>query len=75
LGLVGAQALNTRPIVGILTEPIDPEMAKWGAKSFIAASYVKYIEMAGARVVPVPCVFRLVFWCQVGKVLKAYFVL
>jgi hypothetical protein len=31
--------LNTRPIVGILTQP-DPELG-----TYIAASYVKYIEV------------------------------
>lgn len=52
IGIVSAE--NLRPIVGIMTEPLDPEMKQWGGKSFIAASYVKYIESAGARVVPVP---------------------
>lgn len=41
--------LNTRPIFGILTEP-STDMAN--KTSYIAASYVKYLEQAGARVVP-----------------------
>jgi gamma-glutamyl hydrolase len=42
--------LNERPIIGILTEPGSPA-PKDG--SYIAASYVKWIEAAGARVVPI----------------------
>lgn len=47
---------NNNPVIGILTQevygsfqPVFPEEFK----SFIAASYVKFIEGAGARVVPV----------------------
>jgi len=43
---------NTRPILGILTEPV-PESFKSIGLSYIVASYVKYIESAGARVVPI----------------------
>merc|ERR1711916_356169 len=43
---------TSRPIVGILTQNRE-----WGwpavNNTYIAASYIKYIEMAGARVVPV----------------------
>jgi gamma-glutamyl hydrolase len=41
---------NDRPIIGILSQPGDP--APDGA-SYIAASYVKWVESAGARVVPI----------------------
>ena len=51
LAIVLVQSQNLRPIIGIMTEPLDPEMKIWGGKSFITASYVKYIESAGARVV------------------------
>ena len=65
---------NFRPIIGVVSEPISPEMSQElynnnnnnddditttttttttkKATSYIAASYVKYLEMAGARVVP-----------------------
>ena len=54
------QAMNYRPIIGVVSEPITPEryhgdmFASSPKKptSYIAASYVKYLEMAGARVVP-----------------------
>jgi len=50
---VGLQAkLNLRPIVGILTQPTDGVLTQFGS-SYIAASYVKYIESAGGRVVPI----------------------
>lgn len=42
--------LNDRPIIGILSQPGDPAP---NGMSYIAASYVKWIESAGARVVPI----------------------
>jgi gamma-glutamyl hydrolase len=44
---------TTRPIIGILTQPTGSSLAPLGS-SYIAASYVKWIESAGARVVPIP---------------------
>eukprot|EP01105_Mastigella_eilhardi_P010367 TRINITY_DN2415_c0_g1_i1.p1 TRINITY_DN2415_c0_g1~~TRINITY_DN2415_c0_g1_i1.p1 ORF type:complete len:322 (+),score=77.17 TRINITY_DN2415_c0_g1_i1:25-990(+) len=49
---VAAEGLNTRPVVGIITEPSPSAVRKYGAE-FIAASYVKFVEAGGARVVPV----------------------
>ncbi|XP_011409161.2 PREDICTED: gamma-glutamyl hydrolase A-like [Amphimedon queenslandica] len=40
-------SLNLRPIIGIVSETTTE------GHSYIAASYVKYIESAGARVVPI----------------------
>jgi len=55
-----ASVLNDRPIVGVLSQPLGVEAAEVGAASsnatrqtYIAASYVKFLEQAGARVVPV----------------------
>ncbi|GAM18533.1 hypothetical protein SAMD00019534_017080, partial [Acytostelium subglobosum LB1] len=45
-------AQNLRPIIGILSQPTDGDMAALGDQ-YIAASYVKFIESAGARVVPI----------------------
>ena len=48
--------LNHRPIIGILTQELGPILQKWyGDKytSYIGSAYIKYIEAAGARVVPV----------------------
>ncbi|KAJ1529678.1 hypothetical protein ONE63_006434 [Megalurothrips usitatus] len=46
---------NDRPIIGILSQELPekrrPEWKKY--KSFISASYVKFIESAGGRVVPI----------------------
>ena len=48
---------NERPIVGILAQDIDTtkltSMKNSNYKSYIAASYVKFVESGGARVVPV----------------------
>jgi gamma-glutamyl hydrolase len=41
-----------RPVVGVLTQQSLHSIEKWG-NSYIAASYVKYLEAAGARVVPI----------------------
>lgn len=49
-------ALNDSPIVGILSQEISYHLdSKWPGefKSFIAASYVKFLEGGGARVVPI----------------------
>lgn len=43
---------NKRPIIGILSVDCDGHFADYG-KSYIAASYVKFIESGGARVVPI----------------------
>lgn len=48
--------LNEEPIIGVLTQEVPALMgAKYEEdyKSYIAASYVKFIEGAGARVVPI----------------------
>lgn len=47
------QHLNYRPIIGILAQENLPEDPSPHGTSYIAASYVKYIESAGARVVPI----------------------
>eukprot|EP00794_Sanderia_malayensis_P000357 gene357-990_t len=46
---------NNRPVVGILSQELSPELLPPSIKgnSYIAASYVKYIESAGGRVVPI----------------------
>jgi len=54
----GANILNNRPVIGILSQGIphnlDPLLPPvHNFSSYIAASYVKYLESAGARVVPV----------------------
>ncbi|CAF0969400.1 unnamed protein product [Rotaria sp. Silwood1] len=44
---------NTRPIIGILTQPTPTLWMKPNRTTYIAASYVKYIEATGAQVVPI----------------------
>jgi len=51
--------LNERPIIGIPTMTITDELLlkkveKLEDRQYIASSYVKFIEMAGARAVPIP---------------------
>lgn len=43
---------TNRPIIGIVAEDSPPQLAKFG-RSYIVASYIKYIESAGGRVVPI----------------------
>lgn len=50
--LSNIHALNNRPIIGVFTQPAGDEIAKFG-QQYIAASYVKFMESAGARVVPI----------------------
>jgi len=50
--LFALAAANDAPVIGILTQPYSgPNASK--SSTYIAASYVKYIESAGGRVVPV----------------------
>jgi hypothetical protein len=42
-------SVNSLPIIGIFTEPPDYAEYPEGQYSYIAASYVKFIESAGAR--------------------------
>merc|ERR1712216_174378 len=50
-------APNNRPIVGVLSMPTasvhNANLTGYGT-SFIAASYIKWVESAGARVLPIP---------------------
>ncbi|XP_029447239.1 gamma-glutamyl hydrolase isoform X2 [Rhinatrema bivittatum] len=50
---VSARELNTRPIVGVLAQETHFHKLSQLGKSYIAASYVKNLEAAGARVVPI----------------------
>jgi len=50
IGLCSSDTL--RPIVGVVAYPASGTELKYG-KYYIAASYVKYIESAGGRVVPI----------------------
>ncbi|GFY42240.1 gamma-glutamyl hydrolase [Trichonephila inaurata madagascariensis] len=52
LGVNGFNALNDRPIIGVVTEEINSTIVP-EAKSYLLASYVKFLELAGARVVPI----------------------
>jgi len=45
----GSSSTNDRPIIGILSQPTNGE----NGSSYIAASYVKFMESGGARVVPI----------------------
>ena len=58
--------INYRPIVGILAQELSSSLEPWYGEnytSYIGAAYVKYLESAGARVVPVlinqVCIFLL----------------
>jgi gamma-glutamyl hydrolase len=47
-------AVNDRPVIGIVTHPGDGtyERRTHGPGSYIAASYVRFVQSAGARVIP-----------------------
>ncbi len=48
---VASAATNNWPIVGIVTQPSEYGWPNQD-QSYIAASYVKFVEASGARVVP-----------------------
>ncbi len=46
--------LNDQPIIGVLTQPSGfPKSHPPDEYSYIASAYIKYLESAGARVVPI----------------------
>ncbi|XP_053302095.1 gamma-glutamyl hydrolase isoform X2 [Pleuronectes platessa] len=47
------QPLNSRPIIGVLADEASKESQATRGYSYIPACYVKFLEAAGARVVPV----------------------
>jgi gamma-glutamyl hydrolase len=49
-------SINDNVVIGIFTQPSDSDYVDYPASqySYLAASYVKFVEMAGARVVPIP---------------------
>ncbi|KAF4673952.1 hypothetical protein FOL46_006145 [Perkinsus olseni] len=50
---VGCSPEVRRPLVGVLTLPCGKRCLS-GGRGYIAASYVKWLEAAGAQVVPIP---------------------
>ncbi|KAM4740234.1 gamma-glutamyl hydrolase [Anableps anableps] len=48
-----SQQHNDRPIIGVLAQENLPDDQFARGSSYIAASYIKYLESAGARVVPI----------------------
>jgi len=50
------QNLNNRPIIAVIAQRHPKDSNE--SHSYIAASYVKYLESAGARVVPIPHYFN-----------------
>lgn len=49
--------INNAPIIGVLAQEFDDSLKKLypngPQNSYIAASYIKYLEGSGARVVPI----------------------
>ncbi|KAM9393272.1 LOW QUALITY PROTEIN: gamma-glutamyl hydrolase [Pholidichthys leucotaenia] len=47
------EGVNGRPVIGILTMMVSDESMKPYGSTYIPASYVKYIESGGSRVMPI----------------------
>lgn len=47
------EAVNDRPVIGILTQMVSDEVMKPFGSTYIPASYVKYTESGGSRVMPI----------------------
>jgi len=54
LALVICSAQTDKPVIGVMTIPSTTPGYPSGNYSMIPASYIKHIESAGARVVPIP---------------------
>ncbi|XP_074134866.1 gamma-glutamyl hydrolase isoform X2 [Sminthopsis crassicaudata] len=53
VGELSGEGINERPVIGILAQANHKKNLKHYGNYYIAASYVKYLESAGARVVPI----------------------
>lgn len=52
--VTASEKLNNYPIIGLFTQPTSSDNGDCGGDClYLAASYVKYIESSGARVVPI----------------------
>lgn len=47
------EAVNDRPVIGILTQIVSDEVMKPFGSTYIPSSYVKFIESGGSRVMPI----------------------
>ncbi|KAF1389323.1 hypothetical protein PFLUV_G00072240 [Perca fluviatilis] len=47
------EAVNDRPVIGILTQIVTDDVLKPFGRTFIPSSYVKFIESGGSRVMPI----------------------
>ncbi|KAM4617082.1 gamma-glutamyl hydrolase [Polymixia lowei] len=61
------QTVNDRPIIGILTQLVHDDVMKPFGKTYIPASYVKYIESGGSRVVPIRLTLTTAEYEQIFK--------
>ncbi|XP_008287386.1 gamma-glutamyl hydrolase [Stegastes partitus] len=50
---VSQEAVNDRPVIGVLTQLVSDDVMKPFGKTYIPASYVKYLESGGSRVMPI----------------------
>ncbi|XP_029961102.1 gamma-glutamyl hydrolase [Salarias fasciatus] len=50
---VQRQAVNDRPVIGVLTQIVSDDVMKPFGRTYIPASYVKYLESGGSRVMPI----------------------
>uniref|UniRef100_A0AAQ6A4M4 folate gamma-glutamyl hydrolase n=1 Tax=Amphiprion ocellaris TaxID=80972 RepID=A0AAQ6A4M4_AMPOC len=47
------EAVNDRPVIGVLTQIVSDDVMKPFGRTYIPASYVKYLESGGSRVMPI----------------------
>lgn len=47
------EPVNDRPVIGVLTQIVSDEVMKPFGRTYIPASYVKYLESGGSRVMPI----------------------
>ncbi|XP_061585378.1 gamma-glutamyl hydrolase [Cololabis saira] len=50
---ISQESVNDRPVIGILTQIVSDESMKPFGSTYIPASYVKYVESGGSRVMPI----------------------
>ncbi|XP_069555464.1 gamma-glutamyl hydrolase [Brachyistius frenatus] len=51
--VLSQELVNDRPVIGVLTQLVSDEAMKPFGRTYIPASYVKYMESGGSRVMPI----------------------
>ncbi|XP_017267771.1 gamma-glutamyl hydrolase [Kryptolebias marmoratus] len=67
------EAVNDRPVIGVLTQLVSDDVMKPFGRTFIPDSYVNYIESGGSRVMPIRLTFSTAEYENIFKKINGLF--